>query len=88
MLSREKLLLMFEMCLDGEEHCRARAAAARANGDHEAIAHEMRLEEQYGTMKKRVYDAIRRNGAGGRELPKVLLALRDAAEPGTPARNV
>jgi hypothetical protein len=58
MLTQQQLLLIQEMCIDGEQRCDQRAANARARNDYRSAAYEMQLKERYGRLKAQMVDDL------------------------------
>ena len=46
-LTSDQVLMMLELCLDAEERCDERIAAAREQNDYTTAAYEVQLKEQY-----------------------------------------
>lgn len=81
MLTRDELLLMFEMCLDGETRCAERLRAARESADHSMVAYEWKMQQQYALIKNRVHAAIARTaGAQNPDLARLVNELRADAD--------
>ena len=74
-MTRDQLLIMYEMCADGEAGCRRRADAARKRGDRERALRELHAGRQYAAMKSRLHEALRCGGAGAPNMHKVLRAI-------------
>jgi hypothetical protein len=53
-LTRQQLLLIQEMCINGEQRCDQRAADARSRHDYHSAAFELQLKERYRYLKKQM----------------------------------
>jgi hypothetical protein len=89
------MLLLQEMCLDGEQRCDERAAVARACKDYRTAAFEIQLKERYTRLKALMMEGLMQRTATTqdiisdlRELAHSLGTQTDAGrterEPGAP----
>jgi hypothetical protein len=60
-LNDSQILLMLEMCFDGESRCNDRIAKAREANDFRGAAYEVQLKEQYEDLKQRLFDEMRKS---------------------------
>jgi hypothetical protein len=67
-LSNTELLVIEQLCLEGEFRCAERASSARRKEDYPAATYETRLKHQYSELRKKL---LRLNDAGdsGRACP-------------------
>jgi hypothetical protein len=71
-LNDNQLLLMLEMCLDGESRCDERIANARERGDFSTAAYAIQLKEQYEDLKHRLFSEMRSSVASTHDLQETL----------------
>ena len=57
-LTEQEMLLVQETCIEGELRCEQRAAAALARKDYAMAAYEIRIKEQYTTLKRRMLQEL------------------------------
>ena len=57
-LTRQQLLLIQEMCIDGEQRCDQRAADARARHDYHSAAFELQVRERYAYLKMQMMEEL------------------------------
>jgi hypothetical protein len=74
-LNDNQILLMLEMCVDGENRCDDRIAKARHRGDFGTAAYEMQLKEQYEGLKQRLFHEMRKSAVTTQDLRETLLKL-------------
>jgi hypothetical protein len=79
-LTEHQVLMMLELCLEAEERCDERIAAARAKGDYTTAAYEIQLREQYENMKTRLLDEMRYQGATTQDLHAMLQRIGRSIE--------
>jgi hypothetical protein len=58
-LGGKQILVMLEMCIDAEERCDQRIAAAREANDFKTAAYQIQLKEQYENLKINLIAEIR-----------------------------
>ena len=71
-LNDNQILLMLEMCLDGESRCEERIAGARDRGGFGAAAYQVQLKEQYEDLKHRLFSEMRNSVASTQDLHETL----------------
>lgn len=54
MLSDAELLLIEQLCREGELHCAQRASRARHNDDYPSASYENALKDQYRALRRKV----------------------------------
>jgi hypothetical protein len=71
-LSDNQILLMLELCLDGETRCHERIEKARDRGDYRSAAYEVQLKEQYEDLKHRLFSEMRNSTTSTHDLHETL----------------
>jgi hypothetical protein len=79
-LTDHQVLMMLELCLDAEERCGDRIAAARERGDFNTAAYEVQLREQYENMKARLLEEMKFSGATTQDLHNMLQQIGRSVE--------
>ena len=79
-LTSDQVLMMLELCLDAEERCDERIAAAREQNDYTTAAYEVQLKEQYENMKGRLMEEMRVAGATTQDLHSMLQQIGRSVE--------
>jgi hypothetical protein len=59
-LTRQQLLLIQEMCINGEQRCDQRAADARTRQDYHRAASELQLKKRYTHLKLQMMEELTR----------------------------
>ena len=77
-ITREHLVLLLELCLDGAERCRERARAARERDDRNTAIHEVQQEEQCLNLIELIFDEIRERGGDTQDLRKELREMHES----------
>ena len=80
LLSKQQILMMLELCLDAEERCDKRIAAARDANDYSAAAFEVQLKEQYENMKDCIFEHMKADSATMQEMQAMLQRIRRSVE--------
>jgi hypothetical protein len=57
---------MLEMCSDAQERCDQRIVAAREKNDHNTVAYQLQLKDQYESMKRNIIAETRGDATLGR----------------------